>query len=235
MSLCTPLHRSFPWIGALPILLAPLATAATVTYTFESNPTLAGQIAPDLDPGGTGFVASFGANAPNGTFSLMPPMDPFYLTMYPNARITTTALGETDPFGTDHSLVITSNLPFIAVELDWASYSIPTGGYLQVSDGLGKTQNYYDDGTMTFIFDDGFSTYVNGTAAGTAIFETSAPVTSITITAWDTADAPIPGTPVVQALMIDNVTFTVVPEPGTLSLSLLGVLALLKRSRSHAR
>lgn len=234
MSLCTPLHRSFPWIGALPILLAPMATAATVTYTFESSPSLIGQIAPDLDPGGTGFVASFGANAPNGTFSLRPPMDPFFLTYYPNAPITTTALGEGNPGGTDYSLVISSNLPFIAVELDWNSFSIPTGGYLQISDGLGKTQNYYDDGTMTYIFDDGFSTYVNGNAAGTAVFETSAPVTSITITAWDTADAPIPGTPVVQALMIDNVTFTVVPEPGTLSLSLLGVLALLRRSRSRA-
>lgn len=235
MSLCTPLHRSFPWIGALPILLAPLATAATVTYTFESNPSLAGQIAPDLDSGGTGFVALFGANAPNGTFVLMPPMHPFYLTMYPNARITTTALGEGDPFGTDHPLVISSSLPFIAVELDWASYSVPTGGYLQISDGLGKTQNYYDDGTVTRTYNDGYSDYIEGNAAGTAIFETSAPVTSITITAWDLANAPVPGVPVVQALTLDNVVFTVVPEPGTFSLGLLGVLALLKRSRSHVR
>lgn len=233
MSLCTPLYCLFPWLGALPLLLAPMATAATVTYTFESNPSLSGQISPDLDPSGTGFIASFGANAPNGTFSLRPPMDPFYLTIYPNAPITTTALGEGDPFGTDYSLVISSNLPFIAVELDWNSFSIPTGGYLQISDGLGKTQNYYDDGTLTYIFDDGFSTYVNGNAAGTAVFETSAPVTSITITAWDLANAPVPGVPVVQALTIDNVVFTVVPEPGTLSLSLLGVLALLKRSRPY--
>ena len=235
MSLCTPLHHLFPWISALPIVFAPMATGATVSYTFESNPPLAGQIAPDLDPSGTGFVASFGANAPNGTFGLAPPMPPFYLTMFPNARITTTALGEGDPFGTDHSLVISSNLPFTSVELDWSSFSIPAGGYLQISDGLGKTQNYYDDGTMTYIFDDGFSTYVNGNAAGNAVFETSAPVTSITITAWDTADASIPGVPVVQALMIDNVTFSVVPEPGALSLSLLGALVLLRRSRSRAR
>lgn len=221
--------RTLAGTGALWIAALMAAKGATVTYTFESAVNAAGPLLPDSDPTGTGFSATFGSDAPPATFGILLG-NPAVLSALPNARIFTNALGEANPFGTDHPLVIQSNLPFTSIRLDWMSYSVPSGGYLVISDGLGKTQIYTDDGTMTGSFFDGFSTTTYGNVAGTAFFETSAPVTSITITAWDTHDSP-PGSPSVQAIAIDNLEFTLIPEPHAGVLALVGAMGAFRRKR----
>lgn len=207
------------------ILCAPLAHASTVVFTFDSLTSAAGTLVPDLDPSGTGFTATFGSNAPPNTFGIISG-NASILSFFPDAKIISKSLGETNPYGQDHPLVIQSNIPFTAIRLDWVHFSVPAGGYLEISDGLGKTQIYHDDGSVTATMDGN----VVGNVAGSAFFETSAPVTSITITGWDTHDSP-PGSPMVQAIGIDNVEFTVVPEPAAALLSCLGTLILLRRKR----
>lgn len=229
--------------------LMPLASAsaASVTFTFSDNPAMAayrnagapvvslpsGFFTGDLDPGNTGLQVSFGSGAPAGTFGIGGPYPAGYLALFPNPRFqghSLTEINATD--ATDHPLQLTTTLGVTAIEFDWISFAgVMSGNYVVVSDGV-TSQTYFDDGSMTLAFDDGFEVTYNGSAAGHVRFETTAPATSITITAYDTTITP--GTPVVQVLAIDSLVFTVVPEPATAVLTLLPACAWVLRRRRTA-
>lgn len=235
--------------AAFAMLLSSGVRAATVTYTFDSNPELASYrtssgygpglpssfLSPELDPDGTGFKASFGGNAPAGTFALASPLPSGFLVNIPDARMSSFALEEASPFDSNnHPLAITTSLAITAVSFEWRSYAMPFGNaFIVVSDGMGKTQVFGDDHSMGWQFTDEFgTTYTAGFAAGSAVFETSAPVTAITITAYERRDDGLVGfTDVMWGVGIDDLTFAVVPEPGSSLLAALGITPLLRRRR----
>lgn len=224
------------------ILAALPAAASVVVYNFETNPQLApfrpgagvpmgpgltpSAWSPDLDPDGTGFTATFGANAPSSTFAIFGPLPPFYLGLFPGLRVSTHAFGEINPYNAnDYPLQITTSLAVTAIQFEWSSAaSSGAGAYVIVSDGLGNSQTFYDDGS-------GAATEGGGIAAGFVNFITSAPATSITITAYETQNTTVPGVHDVQAITIDDVQFTVVPEPAAASLGATALSLLVLRRR----
>lgn len=149
---------------------------------------------------------------------------------FPNARSSGYVLGELIAYDTSaYSLTVTTSMSFSVLEFDWGSYAgVMTNSYIVVDDGLGHTATYFDDGTMTFSFNDGFSITYNGNAAGHARYESPQGINSLTITAY----GPRGETMAVQALNLDNVSFTVVPEPSVpLGLGALAIAGLIPRRR----
>lgn len=228
------------------ILAALPAAASVVVYDFETNPQLApfrpvagspfgpglspSAWSPDQDPDGTGFTAVFGANAPAGTFAIAAAPPPGYVALFPGMRMSTQAIGEIGAYdGTDYPLQITTSLAVTAIQFEWTSAATAgANAYVVVSDGLGNSQTFYDDGSASVTMEGGF---IAGVAAGFVTFLTSAPTSTITITAYETLNTSVPGVHEVQALVIDDIRFTVVPEPAAASLGAgaLGLLVLRRR------
>ena len=221
-----------------------------VIYSFDANPELdpyrvsfgygaglpSSFLSPEFDPDGTGFKASFGGDAPAGTFALASPLPSGFLVNIPNARMSSFALEEANGHDSNnHPLTITTSLAITAVSFEWRSYAMPfKGSFIVVSDGMGKTQVFGDDHSMGWqVTDEWGATHAGGLAAGSAIFETSAPVTSITITAYERRDDGQGSfTDFVSGVGIDDLTFTVVPEPGAPLLAIFGIVPLLRRRRT---
>jgi hypothetical protein len=190
-----------PLIALLALaLLAPIASAAPIVYTFESPQFTAGQttplagVAPNSGP--ASFLATF-TSAPNaGAFSI--------INFQPTPQFSGLSLFE--PLGSaGNTLTVSFNAPITDVSLNFATngagsitLTTPVGSATQASANIGGT---FPGGLLSF--------------------SSATPFTTLALTAATPGNAPV-------EFAIDNLTVnaapTAVPEPATFAV--FGVLAV---------
>jgi PEP-CTERM motif len=186
-------RRNLPALIATLLVCHPSSQAQTVIYTFESPQFGLYQASPFLNE-----PPNIGSSTFLASFTSSPGSSAFTISSWgPNPSFSGQILMDTSPPGSADVLTVTVNSPINAVQLDFALF---TPGYLELQSSAG---------TITA------STGAES-QGGSLFFQSATGFTQFQLLGFGNVNQAV-------QLAIDNLTMTLVPEPGTLSLVLAGM------------